>query len=322
MGRQELFGFLKAYQLDNCASELQGARRRLRFLRPASLALILAFSFSSCTSNGESPSNARTVTDELGRVVSVPHQPVRIVSLAPSITETLFALGVGNRVAGVTSYCDYPHEASEKEKVGDTLKPNIEKIVALKADLVIISTSSQLVQALRRLEELRIPVYVSNPRNLEGVLKSIESIGDLVGARDRARELNAGLFARIETIERRLGGSSRARVLFMLGADPLITIGSGNFIDDLIRRAGGDSISADARGDYPQYSLETAVAKRPDVIFVQFDEKQLPERLKQTPAARAGRVYNLDDNLVSRPGPRIVDGLEQMATKIHPEVKW
>jgi iron complex transport system substrate-binding protein len=274
----------------------------------------------ACSPNRSIPESSRTIVDELGRTIKVPEHAERIVSLAPSITETLFALGVGDRVAGVTSYCDYPPEAKLKDKVGDTLKPNIERIVGIKADLVIVSTSSQLEQYIQNLEGLGIPVYISNPRNLEQVLQSINSMGRLVVAEDRARELVSDMRARIDRVASSLASAERPRVLFLLGTEPLITVGGETFMDDLITRAGGRSISTEAGGEYPQYSMETAVAKQPEVIFVQFDEKQLPERLKQTPAGRANRVYHLDDDLVSRPGPRIVDGLEQMASKIHPEV--
>jgi iron complex transport system substrate-binding protein len=284
--------------------------------------LALACALLACSPNRSIHESSRTIVDELGRTITIPEHAGRIVSLAPSITETLFALGVGDRVAGVTSYCDYPPEATLKEKVGDTLKPNIERIVGIKADLVIVSTSSQLEQYIQSLEGLGIPVYISNPRNLDQVLQSITSMGRLVGAEDRARELVSDLRARIDRVTLSLSSTDRPRVLFLLGTEPLITVGGGTFMDDLIIRAGGRSISTDAGGEYPQYSMETAVAKQPEVIFVQFDEKQLPDRLKQTPAGRANRVYHLDDDLVSRPGPRIVDGLEQMASKIHPEVSW
>ena len=287
----------------------------------ASLGIVLLFA-SSCAPTRSSPSGSRTVVDELGRSVTVAERPERIVSLAPSITETLFAVGAGDRVAGVTSYCDYPPEARGKEKVGDTLKPNIEKIVGLRSDLVIVSTSSQLEQYVLRLEELGVPVYISNPRNIDSVLRSISAIGQLVDAEDRAREIVASMSAEVERVAKRLERRPRPRVLFLLGTEPLITVGSGTFLDDLINRAGGQSISAGTSGDYPQYSLETAVAKQPEVIFIQFDEKQLPDRLRQTPAGMGGRVYHVDDDVVSRPGPRIVQGLEQMAIRIHPEADW
>lgn len=294
------------------------------FSRPRLLAILvvtlpgLLLSSASCSAAREPGPESRTVVDELGRSVKVSTSPSRIVSLAPSVTETLFALGLGDRIAGVTSYCDYPPETASKEKVGDTQRPSIEKIVALKPDLVIIVTASQLEQFVTRLDELGIPVYVSNPSTVEGVLGAVERLGELTGTGERASELSSSLRARIEAVRARVGDGPRPRVLLILGNEPLITVGGTNFINDLIDRAGGRSISADEKNDYPQYSLESAVAKQPEVIFLQSGEPDLPERLKQTPAARGGRVYRLDSDLLLRPGPRIVDGLEQMASKIHP----
>lgn len=273
----------------------------------------------SCASRSSSPAGVRTIIDELGRDVHVTAQPQRIVSLAPSVTEILFALGAGDRVIGVTSYCDFPPEARLKESVGDTLKPSVERIVALRADLVIVSTASQVESSVQKLEELGIPVYVSNPRSVEGVLESIDKMGELIDVRDVARELTRKLRSRILSIESRAVGPAPPSVFVILGTEPLITAGGASFINDLVSRAGGRSISSDVKGDYPQYSLETAVAKQPEIIFLQAGGNVLPERLRQTPAARAGRVYRLDDDLLLRPGPRVVDGLEQMAAKIHPE---
>lgn len=290
-----------------------------QYLRVA-LSLMLCLVAAACSTGRDLSSSGRAFTDELGRNIKVRENPQRIVSLAPSITETLFALGLGDRIVGVTSYCDYPPEAAQKEKVGDTLKPSIEKIVALKPDLVIASTSSQLEQFVRDLDKVGIPVYVSNPRDVAGVLASIETIGEITGAHDRARDLIASLRARISAIESGLAEvKERPKVLFILGVEPLITVGGKSFIDELISRAGGESISSDVEAEYPQYSLESAVARRPEIIFLQTGESKLPERLSQTPAARDNRVFQLDDNLLMRPGPRIVDGLEQMAARIQPE---
>lgn len=286
--------------------------RRLMFVATV---LVLA----SCGPGNSPPAANRTIIDELGRTVHIPTRAERIISLAPSVTEILFALGAGDRVAGVTSYCDYPPEARLKENIGDTLKPSVERIVALKADLVIVSTASQVEAFVQRLQELGIPVYVSNPRSLDGVLESIDKLGELIGAVDNARQLTARLRSRISSIETRASAPARPSVLVILGTEPLITAGAASFINDLINRAGGRSISADVSGDYPQYSLETAVAKQPQVIFLQAGGSVLPERLKETPAALAGRVYRLDDDLLLRPGPRVVDGLEQMAARIHPD---
>lgn len=270
----------------------------------------------ACYAKTEGPAGARSFTDEIGRAITVKPAVRRIVSLAPSVTETLFALGLGDRIVGVTSYCDYPPEAREKQKVGDTQRPSIERIVALKPDLVIASTASQLEQFVRKLDELGIPIYVSNPRDLDELLQSINRIGEIVNAPDRARELTTRLRERIQAVESHTDPAARPRVLLVVGTNPLITIGKNSFINDLIRRAGGQSITGDEPREYPQYSLETAVAKQPEIIFLQSGESKLPERLEQTPAARAGRVHKLDDDLLLRPGPRIVEGLEQMAQKI------
>ena len=273
----------------------------------------------SCASTKPSPESAHTFTDEIGRTLNVKPNPQRIVSLAPSITETLFVLGLDDRIVGVTSFCDYPPEAKAKERVGDTQKPGLEKIISLKPDLVIISTASQLEQAVRHLEELRIPVYVSNPLNLEGLLTSIVRIREITGVPARAHEITGQMRSRIEAVSARISLRPQPRVFLILGCEPLITVGGPSFISDLIAHAGGRSISAQEAMDYPQFSLETAVARQPEVIFLQAGNEALPARLAETPAAREGRVYKLDDALLLRPGPRIVDGLEEMAERIHPE---
>ncbi|HEY7915160.1 MAG TPA: cobalamin-binding protein [Blastocatellia bacterium] len=259
--------------------------------------------------------------DEKGRAVALLSQPRRIISLAPSVTEVLFAIGAGDRVVGVTSYCDFPVEALAVEKVGDTQKPNIEKIIALKPDLVIVSTGSQLEQFVRKLGEYAVPVYISDPRDINGVIGSIERLGDLLALSENGRNLAQALRRRVEIIEAQVSATARPRVFFMIASSPLMSIGGGTFIDDLITRAGGLSITAGERSEYPQYSLETAIARQPEVIFFQTGEplESFPDRLKQTPAYASSRVHQIDDDLILRPGPRIVDGLEQMARAIHPE---
>ncbi len=316
LGRRELFFLIKS------GTDRSAWDRRSLLASPVSrgtVFLIIVSVFSSCGPPTTSAPATRTVVDELDRTVHIPIRPERIVSLAPSVTETLFALEAGDRVVGVTSYCDYPPVARLKESVGDTLKPSVERIVALRADLVIVSTASQLESSVQKLEELGIPVYVTNPRTVEGVLESIAAIGGIIGVADVARQLTDKLRSRISSTESRAADGTRPSVFVILGTEPLITAGAASFINDLVNRAGGRSISAEVSGDYPQYSLETAVAKQPQVIFLQAGGSLLPERLRETPAAVAGRVYRLDDDLLLRPGPRVVDGLEQMAGRIHPD---
>jgi iron complex transport system substrate-binding protein len=295
-------------------------RRLLVRILSLTILAFLTVSASSCSSKSNSPTAPRSVIDELGRSVQVSAQPKRIVSLAPSTTEILFAIGAGERVVGVTSYCDFPPEAREKAPVGDTLKPNVETIVALRADLVIISTASQVEASFRKLEELGIPVFVTNPRNIDGVVASIDKLGELIGSQDRARRLSEELRSKILAVEDRVADAHRPSVLVILGTEPLITVGARSFINDLINRAGASSISAEEDADYPQYSIETVIAKQPEIILLQTGGNELTARLQQTPAARTNRVYHIDDDLLLRPGPRIIDGLEQLAARIHPEL--
>jgi iron complex transport system substrate-binding protein len=241
------------------------------------------------------------------------------------VTEILFALGLESRVVGVTSYCDFPEAAKSKDKVGDTLQPNLEKIVSLKPDLVVVSTASQLENLTRRLDQLAIPVYVTNPRAVREVAASIRSLGEVTGTSERARGLAGEMENRINAVERRVGGLTRPRVLYILQTGPLITAGRNTFINDLINIAGGKSISGDETADYPQFSRETVVARAPEVIvapsshgaeFVK--ESDLRRDFATTPAIRSNRIVWVTPELVDRPGPRIVEGLEQLAEGLHP----
>jgi iron complex transport system substrate-binding protein len=239
----------------------------------------------------------------------------------------LFALELGERVVGVTSYCDYPPEAQSKEKVGDTMNPNLERIIALKPDLVIISTATQLEQFFHRLDELRIPVYVVSSKSVAGVLVSLKHLGEVTGQIERAEQLVSELQARLDRIHQLTNTLSHPRVLMVIQRDPLIVAGRETFVNDLIERAGGQSITADAEREWSLYSLETVVAKAPEVIILptngikteQLTNIEWPE-LADTPAIRRKRTYTINNDVLMRPGPRLVDGLEELARVLHPEV--
>jgi iron complex transport system substrate-binding protein len=268
----------------------------------------------------------RSVTDELGRTVTVPARPRRIVSLAPNLTEMVFALGAGDRLVADTSYCNYPPEAAALPHVGDTQRPDVERILTLKPDLVLVSTASELQGVTAKLTDLGLTVYVSNPRDLDGVFASVERLGDVLDAREQAARLAASLRAREKAVVDAVAGKPSPKVFVVVSDTPLITSGKGTFLDDLIRRAGGASISGDEPVEWPQYSAETVVARAPDVIVVPgfahgvaLEADDLPEALRATPAARSGRVVKIDGDLLMRPGPRLVDGLEALARDLHPE---
>jgi iron complex transport system substrate-binding protein len=304
-------------------------RRSFLMAKSSSLLLAALLFFAGCgggrsAADGEA-ANRRKFTDGLGRSVSVAPDPRRIISLAPNLTETLFALGLGDRVAGVTSYCDYPEEARAKEKIGDTINPNLEKIISLKPDLVVVSTSSQLENLTRRLDQLAVPVYVTNPRTVREVAASIRNLGEVTGTSERAARIAAEMETRISAVEQRVAGLSRPRVLYVLQTGPLITAGRNTFINDLVNIAGGKSISGDETADYPQFSRETAIARAPEIIVAPrshgaelVKESDLRRDLAETPAIRSNRIVWVTPDLVDRPGPRIVVGLEQLAEGLHP----
>jgi iron complex transport system substrate-binding protein len=299
----------------------------IQFVR--TLALLLALcALAGCRQRATVAESGRprAFTDELGREVKIGPSPQRIVSLAPSVTETLFALGLGGRIVGVTSYCDFPEEATAKEKVGDTINPDTERIIALRPDLVVITTASQLERLSRQLGELNIPVYVTNPRTVREVVASIRKLGEATGAEARAKAVADEMARRIAAVESRVKELPKPHVLYVLQTAPLITAGRNTFINDLINLAGGQSISGSESADYPQLSRETAIARAPEVIiapashgteFVKAED--LRRDFAATPAIRANRIVKVNADWVDRPGPRIVDGLEQLAQGLHPE---
>jgi iron complex transport system substrate-binding protein len=268
------------------------------------------------------PATGRTVVDDLGRSISVPGRPQRIVSLAPNLTEVLFAVGAGDRVVADTSFCNYPPEAAAKPHVGDTQRPDLERLIALEPDLVLVSTASQLQTLSEKLASLGVPTYVSNPRDYDGVASSIERVGDLVGEPDRGRAVAADMRDRAAAVAQAVAGRPAPKVFFVVGLAPLFTAGKGTFVDDLVRRAGGASITSDETTEWPQYSPEAVIARAPDVIVLpgaSHGVDSVPPALAETPAARTGRVARVDGDLVMRPGPRLADGLERLAHELHPE---
>jgi iron complex transport system substrate-binding protein len=265
------------------------------------------------------------VIDDAGRQVLVPTRVERVVSLAPNLTEIVYAVGAGNRLVGDTSYCDYPPEAKQVEKVGDTLHPNVERIIALRPQVVLVSTASQLEAFTRQLGERRIAVYVADSHDLDGVFVSIAKLGALLNEADRTEKLVANLRARAVAVESAVKSTRPLRVFYQLSAKPLYTTGRDSYITDMIRRAGGVSVTADVPGAWPRYSDESALASQPDAIVLPSGgsmgaaNSEVADPLKKSTAALAGRVFKINDDFLSRPGPRLVDGLEAMARALHPE---
>lgn len=269
---------------------------------------------------------SRQVVDESGRKVTIPAKIERVISLAPNLTEIVYAVGAGGQVVGNTTYCNYPPEAKDVAKVGDTLQPSIERILALRPQLVLVSTASQLEAFTKQLDEQQIAVYVTDPRDLEGVFRSILGVGDLVNRSAGAADLVKQLRTRTEAVEHPVAGRPAVSVFFQLSGQPLYTAGKQSFVTNLIERAGGRSVTADVNEAWPRLSDEAALASRPEAIIMLTADSMgvaanttVAPALRNSPAVKNGRVYTIDGALLTRPGPRLVDGLEQIARALHPE---
>jgi iron complex transport system substrate-binding protein len=280
--------------------------------------ILLAVALSGCRSGAESSdlsnSPSRQISDDLGRSLKIPEKVTRAVSLAPNLTEIIFAVGGGERLVGVTDFCNFPAEAQKIQKIGDTLKPNIESIIALKPQIVFVSTASQLETFTKTLESQGITVFVTNPNNLEGIYQSIEKVGEIFGTKEKALEVVGSLKKRVAQIEEATKRSALPRVFVQIDKT-LYTIGKDSFMTDLITRAGGVSVTKDLPTGYPKLSKETALALNPDVIILSEspDNDEPNEVFKNSNAVKNGKVFKINADILSRPAPRIVDALEQIA---------
>ena len=284
-------------------------------------AVVVAVMGVSCRTAGVAPQpiGTQAVRDDLGRTIYVPLNIDRVISLAPSVTEMIFAAGAGDRLVGVTTYCNFPAEAGAIEKVGDTQTPNIERIIALKPQIVFVSAASQLEAFSKTLEGQGITFYVTNPVTMEGVLDSMKQLGIILGTSEATQRTISGLQDRITSVQKTVGSEmNRPRVFVQISNEPLFTIGRDSFLTELVVLAGGVSATRDVPSGYPKLSKETAAALNPDVIFLSDseDNREPNAVFKDSNAVKARRVYRINADILSRPGPRLVDALEQMATKV------
>ena len=266
--------------------------------------------------------------DDLGREVRFNHPPQRIVSLDPSITEILFALGLNNEVVGVTDYCDYPEEARSKSKVGGYLDPNIEATALLEPELVVTTLKTDTPRLIQQLENFGIKVFVLDPQKIEDILENISSLAKLTYREERAKQLVGTFKEKLNEVKRKVDGISRPGVFLEMGADPLISVGPGSFANDLIEIAGGRNVASQSSSRYSRYTLEEILLADPEVIIICsmvpddpcLAQKRWWKRWTNMSAVRNGRIYVVEANLITRPGPRMIEGLMEIAKVIHPEI--
>lgn len=274
------------------------------------------------------PAWGRTVVDQLGRSLTVPEAPQRVVALAPSLTEIVYSLGQEAKLKGVTRYSDYPAAAKKLPQVGSYIRLDIERIVALRPDLCLAIRQGNPADQLAQLEALGIPVYVVDPRDLRGVMASLRGIGAALNAERQARLLVERMEQEIAAITRKTGQAPlRPRVFFQVDSSAIVTSGTNTFTHELITLAGGINLGA-GPVDYPRLGWEQVLALRPEVVVItSMAGRQTPEELQAEwrrwpviPAVQQNRLHVVDSDLCNRPTARLVEGLRILAAIIHPEL--
>ena len=267
------------------------------------------------------------LVDEVGRPVTLPSSPKRIISLAPNVTEILFGLGLDQEIVGVSIHCNFPEKAKTRTQVGSYISLDFEKIVFLKPDLIIGTGAGNTRDMVDRLEKLGFPTYVIFPKNFDGILTSVRHLGQIVAREKEALAIVRNMESRRQKIIDLTRNVARPRVFMQIGETPIVTVGKGSFADDLISLAGGDNVASKEEKMYPRWGMEEVLKRSPEVILISsmnpkgHYEKVTQEwsRWKMIPAVENGRIHLVDSDLMDRPSPRIVEGLEEMTRLFHPE---
>ena len=303
-------------------------------LRPAAFAVLAIFSCAAAPSHAQSATHSSTeppafreVVDETGRSVRVPQAVHRIVSLAPSLTETIYALGLQDRLVGDTEQCDYPPDAQKKTKVGGGINPSVEVIASLHPDLVLVTKSYNRLNTVHSLEELGIASYATDPHTVADILSSIKTLAGVLGVPDAGASVAGEMQHRLDDLGHRIGDLPPKRVLFVVWTQPLISTGQHTFLADALRHAGAVSI-VNSSEDWPQVNLEEVAKLQPDfLVFAESqpsDASREVEKLATLPGwkiihAVRDRRYAVISDAVNRPAPRIVSAIEDLARQLHPE---
>lgn len=268
---------------------------------------------------------SRQVTDELGRTVIVPDQPHRVVCLTPGLAETVFELDAGDLIAGVSDFTTFPEEARSKPSVGGLVDPSMEKIIVLQPDLVLMAMHLNRQETIQQLEKLSVPVFVVDPQGLAGVLRMVQSVGEVIHRSENARNLVKRLSEKRDSVATQVKGLPRPKVMVVIWFDPVLTAGSKAFITDVIGAAGGDSVTADIPQAWPQISMEEVVRRSPESLLlikelhggITLDVLKSRAGWDRLGAVRNARVIYVDERL-ELPSPSVFVALEELAKALHP----
>jgi iron complex transport system substrate-binding protein len=278
------------------------------------------------TATPQSTPAVREVTDEVGRTIRVPRTPLRIVSLTPNLTETLYDFGLQDRLVGDTNFCDYPEDAQHKPKVGNVINPSLEAIVALHPDIVLATKMSNRLETVRSLADVGIPTYTTDPHTVAEIISSLNRLADILAVPEVGDALTKDLQRRLADLQRRVAPLPPRHVLFVTWTQPLMSIGKDTFIADALRYAGAESI-VDAQG-WPQVSLEEVARIQPDfLVFAGNHTETMPVGIEALSGLPGWRIldavrnhrYITTSDAIDRPSPRLVSAIEDLARKFHPE---
>jgi iron complex transport system substrate-binding protein len=297
---------------------------RMRLFVVMSIALLVLAAFSGCGQQSGKPQKI-TLIDDAGNHFTLAGPAEKVVSLAPANTEIIYAVGGGDKLVGVTTYCDYPAAAKKKEKVGDFTTPNVEKIVSL-APQVVFTTGGVQESFTKDLGKFNIKTFVVDPKSFSQMFSDMKKVGVILGLNEKSAQVVIGLEKRVDDVLAKVKGKPRPKVFFEIWNQPLMTAGNGTFIDKMITMAGGSNIGRSAGPQFPQFSEEQLLRDDPGVYVAVKGTQANPSDIAKRPgysqlkAVRDGKVYIVEDNLFVRSGPRLVDGLVLLAKKLHPEV--
>jgi len=308
----------------------EGVRVRSGTGVPLSIVLVaLAGCVNRDTARNTVPAapQTRTLADGVGRAVTLPAKVDTIISLSPSTTETIFVIGCGERLVGVDTSSDYPKDALAIAKMGDFGKPNLERIVASQADLIVGASSTVSAATANDLQRrTHTSVFTQQPQTVDDVPRNIEELGTILGVNKKAEQVAESIRDTVRTVERRLRGVPRRSVFIEIWNPPLMTTGGGTLLNELVERAGGKNIAADLKQPFPNFSLESLLEANPDVYIVPrgdtmgaIDDVAQRPHYQKLKAVQQKRFVRVPSDLVFRPGPRIGRGLYWLAWAIHPE---
>ncbi len=282
----------------------------------------ISFFLNSCTTQ-KSKTSGIEIRDALNRKVVLTHTPKRVITLAPNLTEMLFSLGLGNKIVGNTTYCNYPPEAKLKEKVGNLISLNFEKILSLQPDLIFMTVEGDSRNNFNRLKELGLNIFVSNPRNYDGIKKTLLSIAKIFRKEDKARQIVARWDSTINKISLTSHKQKKLKAMFLVSVKPLMLAGKNTFINSFLNICNMENIAQSSPSNYPIFSREKILQENPDVILLAFSTPQkIKARLLKTyaewkglKAIRNNKIFVFPPDLFLRPGPRFVNAVKYLFDK-------